>query len=357
MKNIFKIINYEKNLELWKILNYIAVSDSDDSYIRSKNVKFAKILKLLYLILVITIIFISFIPLFSATKDGQNLFPISLSITINYVLFSILIIDYFFRWITFPLRVENKKYSLLFFPFTGVSIVMFFALLPSLIIIISPSITSNANSAFFLAFSQIVNSLVFLRLGRLILFLNVLTPFTSIKNVFVKQRVLLFNVFIFLIIISVLFALIIFQAELVENAKITNFWDAFYFTIVSLTTIGFGDISPVTPLGQAMVVILALIGVAIFTIPAGIIAGGFLQELQNNEAFQKQNEKSKESQKGVLLQKIIAGSAKALINVSKKTSRPIKKNSLLFSKKSRKEDEIINEILSAKKKNKNKERI
>lgn len=341
------LINYEKHKDFWKILNYIAVSDSEDYYINKKYLKRARILKFIYLIFVVSIIFISFIPLFFQAEfvTSHDLY----SLTFNYIVFFVLLFDYFLRWITFPLRIENKRLALLFWPFTGIAIVMFFSFFPSFIIIFLPSLLESNSNSEAAQFIKIVNSLVFLRLGRLILFLNVLRPFRSIKNVFYKQRVLLFNVFLFLVIIAVLFALIIFQAEVKQpGSKIFNYWDAFYFTIITLTTIGYGDISPVTQLGQAMVVILAIIGVAIFTIPSAIIAGGFLQELQENKNTKKEEKKE---EKSTFFQRVFFKSTETISKMSKYTSRPISKNSFLSEKE---EEETKLDNVNKEKKDKTK---
>lgn len=59
-----------------------------------------------------------------------------------------------------------------------------------------------------------------------------------------------------------------------------QFFKSIYFTTVAMTTIGFGDLSPTTQMGRLMVIILSLIGIAVFAIPSGVIAGAFLQELK-----------------------------------------------------------------------------
>jgi len=58
---------------------------------------------------------------------------------------------------------------------------------------------------------------------------------------------------------------LLFEAEVELNPDIDNFFDAFYFTLVTLTTVGFGDVTPVTPLGKFLVSCSILTGV--FLIP------------------------------------------------------------------------------------------
>ena len=50
---------------------------------------------------------------------------------------------------------------------------------------------------------------------------------------------------------------------------------AMWWGIATLTTVGYGDIYPITPLGKVLGSIIALLGVGLFALPAGILASGF----------------------------------------------------------------------------------
>lgn len=52
-----------------------------------------------------------------------------------------------------------------------------------------------------------------------------------------------------------------------------------YWGIITLTTVGYGDVVPVTPLGRALGATIALLGIALFALPAGILASGFAEVL------------------------------------------------------------------------------
>ncbi|MGZ7111912.1 MAG: ion transporter [Halobacteriota archaeon] len=55
---------------------------------------------------------------------------------------------------------------------------------------------------------------------------------------------------------------------------------AMWWGVETLTTIGYGDIVPVTPLGKVLGAVIALTGVALFALPAGILGSGFFEEVQ-----------------------------------------------------------------------------
>ena len=57
---------------------------------------------------------------------------------------------------------------------------------------------------------------------------------------------------------------------------------AMWWGISALTTVGYGDITPVTPLGKFLGGIIQLLGIAIFALPAGIIAAGYEEESRRN---------------------------------------------------------------------------
>ncbi|MEM7022763.1 MAG: ion transporter [Pseudomonadota bacterium] len=55
--------------------------------------------------------------------------------------------------------------------------------------------------------------------------------------------------------------------------------DAMYWAIVTMTTVGYGDVVPITPLGKLLGAIIGVIGVGMVALPAGLLASGFSQQL------------------------------------------------------------------------------
>jgi voltage-gated potassium channel len=84
-------------------------------------------------------------------------------------------------------------------------------------------------------------------------------------------------IFIILIISSVL----VYYAEHEEwLTKFETIPHALWWGVITLTTVGYGDIYPVTPLGKLLGALMALVSIGLFALPSGIIAAGFMEEIR-----------------------------------------------------------------------------
>ncbi len=62
--------------------------------------------------------------------------------------------------------------------------------------------------------------------------------------------------------------------------KYENIPQSIYWAVVTLVSVGYGDISPVTPLGRSLTAILAMLAIALFAMPAGLLASAFNDQLR-----------------------------------------------------------------------------
>jgi voltage-gated potassium channel len=68
------------------------------------------------------------------------------------------------------------------------------------------------------------------------------------------------------------------QPETFASIPHTMWW-----AIVTMATVGYGDISPVTPMGKVFGGIVMIVGIAMFAVPAGILATGFATEIRKRD--------------------------------------------------------------------------
>jgi len=81
-------------------------------------------------------------------------------------------------------------------------------------------------------------------------------------------------------------ALIIFN---IEGDSFATFFDAIYWATVSLTTVGYGDIYPVTTAGRIITMISSIFGIAIVALPAGILTAGYMDALNKEKNGSRNN--------------------------------------------------------------------
>ena len=138
---------------------------------------------------------------------------------------------------------------------------------------------------FFLeAFLHHLFDLRFLRVFRLLRLLK-LTKYTgSTKTLYtvIKREwpVMSASVFIMMLLVILTASLgYLFEHE-AQPDKFENIPASIYWAVITLASVGYGDLYPVTPVGRMMTIILALLGIGIFAIPAAILSSAFSDQLR-----------------------------------------------------------------------------
>lgn len=98
----------------------------------------------------------------------------------------------------------------------------------------------------------------------------------AIKDSRAKISIFLFAVLILCIIAGTLMYLIEGEESGFRNIPVSVYW-----SIVTLTTVGFGDIAPVTPLGQLIAAIIMIMGYGIIAVPTGIVSAEYSKDLMS----------------------------------------------------------------------------
>lgn len=217
-------------------------------------------------IMIITIL-ISIIPLTTISS-----YPVyGLIDAITTILF---IIDYIFRWYTSDLLLHKGKQSYLRYPFTGMALIDLFSILPAF---------NLFNPAFKVA--RLVRIIKIFRLFKVLRYSNKLIAFFRILS---KERSVLLAVLFLAIFYIFTTALIMFNVEPKINpttgeATFNSFFDALYWSTITLTTVGYGDLCPVTNSGRIISMLSSLFGVAVIALPSGVITASYIEELKNQK--------------------------------------------------------------------------
>lgn len=94
-----------------------------------------------------------------------------------------------------------------------------------------------------------------------------------------RARILVFLMAIFCI--SIILGTVMYNVEGPQNG-FTSIPRSFYWAIVTLTTVGYGDISPATPLGQFIATIVMIMGYGIIAVPTGIVTAEMSKQSQKS---------------------------------------------------------------------------
>ncbi len=100
-----------------------------------------------------------------------------------------------------------------------------------------------------------------------------------------------------IIIIMIISSFIMFYAEHERQPEqFPNVLGCLWWAIVTMTTIGYGDVYPVTTMGKLIGSIMAILGIGLVAMPTGIISAGFLEKINEKQEKEKKQEKTKEQQ-------------------------------------------------------------
>lgn len=220
-------------------------------------------------IILVTVI-VSLVPL--AFKEQTSVFYV-----IDKVSATIFIIDYLLRWSTADYKFNNKGLlSFIKYPFTFMALVDLISILPSITLM---------SSAFkvFRVFRMLKVMRVFrtMRVFRVFKAARYSKSMDIIANVIKNSKDALAAVGTLAVLYVLVSALIVFN---IEPDTFGDFFEAIYWATVSLTTVGYGDIYPITATGKFVAMLSSVFGIAIVALPSGIITAGYLEELTKHEA-------------------------------------------------------------------------
>jgi len=212
-----------------------------------------------YDLFMIVIITLSILPL--AFKTQRPVFE-----TFEKIAFWVFSADYLLRWSTADYKFRRRSVvSFLRYPVSPMAVVDLMSILPSILLV---------SSAFRL--------LRVMRLLRAMRVLRVIKVFRYSSTIRILSAVLQESRKPLLAVLSLAAGYILMSALVmftVEAESFDSFFEAVYWATVSLTTVGYGDITPLTTTGRLVTMFSSLMGIAIIALPSSIITAGYIREL------------------------------------------------------------------------------
>ena len=212
-----------------------------------------------YDMLMLLTIVVSIMPL--AFKKRYWIFQYTDEVTTT-----LFIVDYLLRLWTADFKLNDRSAAAFFrYPFTPWAIIDLVSILPTLAYL-------HVKLRVFRVFRLFRT----LRVLRIFKALRYSKSMTIIMTVIRNSKEALGAVCMLAVMYILVSALVIFN---VEGKSFDTFFEAVYWATVSLTTVGYGDIYPVTTAGRVITMVSSLFGIAIVALPAGIITAGYMEEL------------------------------------------------------------------------------
>lgn len=194
---------------------------------------------------------------------------------------TLFIIDYLARLITADYKLNDKSLkAFLKYPFTPWAIIDLVSILPAITAI---------NSGFKL--------LRLFRIFRTFRVFRVFKAFRYSKSIMIIVKVVRNTKDVLLAVCTLAIGYVLISALIifnVEGESFKTFFDAIYWATVSLTTVGYGDIYPVSTAGRVITMISSIFGIAIVALPAGVITAGYMDVINDEKQIKDDAEENEE---------------------------------------------------------------
>ena len=130
---------------------------------------------------------------------------------------------------------------------------------------------------------RVLRTLRIIRLFRIFKINRYTTALNSIGQVFKNKASQLISSMAIVFLLMIIASVIMYNVEHeAQPEQFKNVFQSMWWAVATLTTVGYGDIYPVTVLGKVLSTVIAILGIGLVAVPTGIITSGF-SELVNND--------------------------------------------------------------------------
>jgi len=135
---------------------------------------------------------------------------------------------------------------------------------------------------------RVVRILRIVRIARIVKIGRYFTALQIIKDVIVEKREELGIAIVAMALLMILSASLMYFCEHpVQPDAFPSIPATFWWSIVTITTVGYGEVVPITVSGKIIAAIISVLGIGMFALPTGILGAGFVEALQKRKPVKK----------------------------------------------------------------------
>lgn len=260
---------------------FTIITDQEEKQLQPHNKYFESAVTVLIFLNVVAIILESDPSIYEPCKEFFFYFEA----------FSILVftVEFLLRIWTYDLidEKEGKLKGFFKFLFSPLSIIDILAVVPFYL------------PLFFTMDMRHVRILRMLRMLRVLKLNRYSKSLQMVVNVLREKRAdLITTIFIAFILLVVASSLMYHIEKDAQPEAFPNIFATFWWAVATLTTVGYGDVYPVTGWGKLISGIIALLGIGLVALPTGILSSAFIEKMEEDRA--KKEKRNKEKQQKVL---------------------------------------------------------
>ena len=232
---------------------------------------------------IITLIIINILSVIADTFSMPSWYA-TVSRTVETVSVVIFSAEYLLRLLTADLKYpnSNRMVARIRHIFSFMALVDLLAILPFYIPFLFPIDL------------RVLRALRIFRLFRLFKFVRYTVALRTIGTVFKNKRHQLVSSMIVIFVLMVIASVLMYHVEHAAQPDIfENAFSGLWWAVATFTTVGYGDIFPITAMGKVLSATIALLGIGLVAVPTGIISAGFI-ELTDQEESEKEKKEDDE---------------------------------------------------------------
>lgn len=228
------------------------------------------------------IVFLIFVNMVAIIFESDDRYATAYADIFHYLeLVSVVIfgLEYLMRLLTADFSYPHLRGARPYFRYliSPLAIIDLLAILPSILILVAPYFVVLAGQMDF----RIIRLLRTMRLLRIFKITRYSSSLRLIIDVFRdKARDLAVTIFITLMLMVISSTIMYYVEHNAQEEQFPNILATFWWAVATLTTVGYGDVYPITALGKLLSGIIALLGIGLVALPTGILSSAFVDQME-----------------------------------------------------------------------------